>query len=439
MIKHFWKPSETNFDNECSGRFEHDFDRIEQRLNQKLPLVLKALYAKQNGGGIWPTQMRFSNNLTESFINGSRFFCLEKFTSLYELSLGFLEKSHLEEHYEKINASSVEHLKKLICISNLWGHSALCLDYGSRQLKLLEEPEVCLLEEDGEFYKEKGRLSSFTSFLENLSYSGEECSSLYLGIASDKPIAEVASQLNLNNDQKIDCIQKLNRYQDESYSGEVFGTNFNLAANQRTTGTYIFPESKNSKFIMEFDFSAQKSAFLLKKIFLKLNDLFAKTHTTYDILLEPVFEDRPNTAPNDLPFHTHCEPELNMGLPADWVKVDDQLLRIHWADSKDPKVTFKMHISAPVPNADLLNTVEHNLQLYKKAWKIIERKTIIIDRIPAEEILLTTTIGKQLFIQLKTFIFKNSQVFIATASAPADLFSARIRDFEAIFNSLHWL
>ncbi len=307
QFKNFVKQPSEGFDEHSQGRSVAQLDAFEAKIGFALPDTYRAIMQQQNGGSVRYGRIsgvdKFSFDCGFTEIRPDLPYYINYFS---DYILATYSDEDLLKAKEALNPFYPE---RLIIISGLDGHGALCLDYGYRAENTLETPAVVVIDDDPDvtdeiadksflYFAEIARFDNFDNFLQNLKVDLENQLEIYLGIVSkvsyESAIAEIAEYFNI----KLESYKNNNRYghynfetwysghlplylDDETLKQHAESNNSEYAEmlawsedegrirniyaifspNQHRSGTYLYQDNPNVNLVIEI----HKTWFAMKK------------------------------------------------------------------------------------------------------------------------------------------------------------------------------
>ena len=231
----------------------------EKELDAAFPSDYRRLMQQQNGGDVRRSAYYDGEQYYELFVNGAG---ISPLNDVCHFSL-ILDR-FMEDEEIKAVKESVEHcyLERLIVLSELDGHSLVCLDYGWMQQNSVTDPAVVVFEQDDSTfgYVEVLRVTDFEHFAGGLVYYGYEAESFFLGIASQMPLSEFAGEFG-----RI-CDTTFERHQDDRYGWFDFDEYYmgrtdsfieqrtlfiTISPNRHRSGTHLFQNRPQIDFVVK--------------------------------------------------------------------------------------------------------------------------------------------------------------------------------------------
>lgn len=159
-LKNFWIQPSKGFTEKTKGVSEEQLQEKEQELGVVFPEKYRDLMKLQNGGYLRKFIINDEIEI-ESFEN------LKYVESFLDYLLITKSEDDLEEMYSQFKLCNP---KRLISFASLYGHGVVCFDYGWLNEDRLNEPEILLIEDDGEDFLDYGVVAKYKAFDDFLSH-----------------------------------------------------------------------------------------------------------------------------------------------------------------------------------------------------------------------------------------------------------------------------
>ncbi len=193
QFKNFIKQPAEGFDEHTQGRSVAQLDAFEAKIGFALPNNYRKIMQQQNGGSIRYSQIHGVEKF--SFAGGFSQIRPDLEYYIYQFNAYILATYSDEELLEAKKTLKPFYPERLILISGLDGHGALCLDYGYRSETISKNPAVVIIDDDPYIteddatksflsFAEIMRFDSFDTFLQNLELDTEHQLEVFIGIVS---------------------------------------------------------------------------------------------------------------------------------------------------------------------------------------------------------------------------------------------------------------
>lgn len=258
----------------CAGLPDHWFAEStavllakEKELGVKLPDLYKQSMTEQNGGSVRLKTYFDGTDYHQIFGNGCDMAPIAEVRNYTD----YLNEHHSRAFIEEaMKLSDFCFLDRLVLISELDGHSLLCLDYGWLKQHKENDPAVVVFEqsaidntaETAFGFMESLRIPSFEKWCKSLVYHGYECDGFFLGISSTMSIDELAGKVDAITGSSLE-LKTDDRYGwfdfDQYYIGmadtDIEGIShlMVLSPNRFLSGTYRFQQKPDTNFILEVE------------------------------------------------------------------------------------------------------------------------------------------------------------------------------------------
>ncbi|MDJ1494554.1 SMI1/KNR4 family protein [Cytophagaceae bacterium DM2B3-1] len=295
----FWIQPAEGFNDRSRGRTEEEIAQIESTIGFRFPDLYRNLMKLQNGGYLRKCAYPYEEGVRELFYNGAELNPI--FDGSVESVFQGLSEFMDEEEIEELSQGEFNFMDRLIIVSNMYGHSYMCFDYGWQEEAIRSEPQVCFFDLEGENgFEEYLRVESFEKLVSKLVYYGYESTSFYVGIKSSLGIEEFVALLGQqwSIDFKTDTTNRYGWFNfDKWFSGDLpiasdLSVQIIVSPNQHRSGTYLFQNHTDNSFVIELTFIQNEEAVVdvTNKHISVINNLILKLdekQTTASLLLAP--------------------------------------------------------------------------------------------------------------------------------------------------------
>ncbi len=225
QFKNFFHQPVEGFHQHNQGRTEAQLNAFETKIGFALPKTYRQLMQLQNGGSVRYGKIPGVDQF--GFHSGFMAIRLDLDYYIYQYHDYILASHSHEDLLEARQTLAPFYPERLILVSGLDGHGAICLDYGYRTEAILETPAVVVIDDDAYIeddsadksflsFCEIARFESFDVFLENLEVDVENQLEHFVGIVSnvdfETTVQAIASHLGIeleshvHQDQNADYI-----------------------------------------------------------------------------------------------------------------------------------------------------------------------------------------------------------------------------------------
>lgn len=279
----------------------------EKELGLQLPVLYKQLMMQQNGGNVRLKTYFDGKDYHQLFGGGCDLSPIAEVTNYKD----FLHSIHAHAYVtEEMKLFEFCFPDRMVLMSDLDGHSLLCLDYGWLKQHADNDPAVVIFEqsvnvntaENAFGYAEASRIASFDKWCNGLVYYGYECEAFFLGISSTLSIDELAKNVEAITESTLK-LKTDNRYGwfnfDRYYAGMVDTDDQEirhqvvLSPNTFLSGTHRFQHRPNTDFILEVEPIKNKVSSIPMDISTSLKNLALELESKAECRVEPLLYPHP--------------------------------------------------------------------------------------------------------------------------------------------------